>query len=112
MSFESPLTFERIDNKTNGTSIFRLVGPLTIRNLFEIQAALRSDPLPQVTVIDLSQVPYMDSAGMGVIVNAYVHCRNHGSEFYAVGVSDRVKALFELTRVDKLIPMRETADGL
>ncbi|MGP8251637.1 MAG: STAS domain-containing protein [Terracidiphilus sp.] len=112
MAFESPLTFERIDNKTNGTSIFRLVGPLTIRNLFEIQAALRTDPLPQVTVVDLSQVPYMDSAGMGVIVNSYVHCRNHGAEFYAAGVSDRVKALFELTRVDKLIPMREKADGL
>jgi len=111
MAFESPLTFERIDN-TNGTSIFRLVGPLTIRNLFEIQAALRTDPLPKVTVVDLTQVPYMDSAGMGVIVNIYVHTRNQGGEFYAVGVSDRVKALFELTRVDKLIPMRDTADGL
>jgi anti-sigma B factor antagonist len=111
MSFESPLTFARID-KTNGTSIFRLVGPLTIRNLFEIQAALRTDPVPPITVVDLSQVPYMDSAGMGVIVNCYVHSIHHGAEFIAVGVCDRVKALFEVTRVDKLIPMRETADGL
>jgi anti-sigma B factor antagonist len=111
MSFESPLTFERIDN-ANGTSIFRLVGPLTIRNLFEIQAALRTNPLPKMTVVDLGQVPYMDSAGMGVIVNAYVHCRNHGGEFFAVAVCDRVKSLFEVTRVDKLIPMRDTADGL
>lgn len=112
MSFESPLTFERIDGKTNGTSIFRLVGPLTIRNLFEIQAALRAEPLPQITVIDLTQVPYMDSAGMGVIVNSYVHAVNQGAEFVAVGVCDRVKSLFELTRVDKLIPMLETAEGL
>jgi anti-sigma B factor antagonist len=111
MSFESPLTFERIDN-TSGTSIFRLVGPLTIRNLFEIQAALRVEPLPKVLVVDFTQVPYMDSAGMGVIVNSYVHARNHGAEFYAVGVCDRVKALFEITRVDKLIPMRDTAEGL
>ena len=112
MSTDTPLTFERIDNKASGTSIFRLVGPLTIRNLFEIQTALRADPLPRVTVIDLAQVPYMDSAGMGVIVNSYVHCCNQGAEFIAVGVSERVKALFELTHVDRLIPMRDTAEGL
>jgi anti-anti-sigma factor len=111
MAFESPLTFVRID-KTNGTSIFRLVGPLTIRNLFEIQAALRAEPLPKVIVIDLGEVPYMDSAGMGVVVNSYVSAVNRGAEFFAVGVCDRVKALFEVTRVDKLIPMRDTADGL
>ena len=111
MSFESPLTFARTD-KTNGTSIFRLVGPLTIRDLFEIQAAFRAEPLAQVTVIDLTQAPYMDSADMGVIINNYVHSRNRGGEFLAVGACDRVKALFELTRVDKLIPMRDTADGL
>jgi len=111
MPFESPLTFERIDN-ANGTSIFRLVGPLTIRNLFEIQTALRAEPLPRVTVVDLSQVPYMDSAGMGVIVNSYVHCCNRGAEFIAAGVPERVMDLFRITRVDKLIPMRETAEGL
>ncbi len=111
MSFESPLTFARTD-KTSGTRIFRIVGPLTIRNLFEIQAALRADPVPQITVVDLSEVPYMDSAGMGVIVNSYVHSINQGAGFFAVGVCDRVKALFELTRVDKLIPMRDTAEGL
>jgi anti-sigma B factor antagonist len=111
MSFESPLTFARTD-KTNGTSIFRLVGPLTIRNLFEIQAALRAEPLPRVLVVDLTQVPYIDSAGMGVIINSYVSAVNRGAEFLAVGVCDRVKTLFEVTRVDKLIPMRDTADGL
>ncbi len=111
MSFESPLTFARTD-KTNGTSIFRIVGPLTIHNLFEIQAALRAEPLAKVTVADLTQVPYVDSAGMGVIINSYVHSRNRGAEFIVVGVCDRVKALFELTRVDKLIPLRDTADEL
>jgi anti-sigma B factor antagonist len=110
MSIDSPLTFERIDNP-NGSSIFRLDGPLTIRNLFEVQTALRADPIPQVIVLDLSKVPYMDSAGMGVIVNSYVHCRNQGAEFVAVGVSNRVRALFELTRVDKLIPMRDSYEA-
>ncbi len=106
MSTESPLTFERIDHKKDGTIIFQLAGPLTIGNVFEIQAALRAEPLPRVTVVDLTKVPYMDSAGMGVIINGYVHCRKEGVEFEVEGVNYRVMELFKLTHVDKLIPMR------
>jgi anti-sigma B factor antagonist len=111
MSFEPPLTFQRIDDEANGTSTFRLDGPLTLRNMFDLQAALRVEPLARVTVVDFTRVPYLDSAGMGVIINCYVHCRSKGTEFVAVGVCDRVKALFELTRVDKLIPMRDCKDS-
>jgi anti-anti-sigma factor len=112
MAFDSPLTFQRIDNNANGTSIFRLDGPLTLRNMFELQAALRAEPLARKTVVDLTNVPYMDSAGMGVIVNCYVNCCNRGAEFVAVGVHERVLQLFKLTRVDQLITMRETAEDL
>ena len=106
MPIDAPLTFERIDDKPNGTSTFRLTGPLTIRNLFDIQTALREEPLPRLTVVDLSQVPYMDSAGMGVIINSYVHCRKEGVELAVAGVNDRCMELFKLTHVDKLIPIR------
>jgi anti-sigma B factor antagonist len=111
MPLDAPLTFERIDDKPNGTRIFRLNGPLTLSNIFEIQAAFRAEPLPRVTVIDLSQVPFMDSTGIGVIINSYVHCRKGGVELEVEGVNYRVMELFKLTHVDKLIPIRDTTDG-
>jgi anti-sigma B factor antagonist len=106
MFTDPPLTFDMTEGRPAGTRIFRLAGPLTLRNLFEFQASLRSEPHPRATVLDLSGVPYMDSAGMGAIVNFYVHCQKEGTELAVAGVSDRVMELFKLTKVDTVIPIR------
>ena len=93
-----------------GTRILTLVGPLTLMNLFEIQAELRAGHLPKLSILDLSGVPYMDSAGMGLIVNHYVHCENQGSRMVVVGVSPRVHELFKITKVDAIIPQALTVE--
>jgi anti-anti-sigma factor len=106
MHTDPPLSFDLLEGKTPGTRVFRLQGPLTLRNMFPFQAALRDAPQPQTTFLDLSQVPYMDSAGMGTIVNYYVHCQKQGARLVVAGVSSRVMELFKLTKVDTVIPMR------
>jgi anti-anti-sigma factor len=108
MFTDSPLSFDLSEGRTPGTRIFRLTGPLTLRNLFEFQTALRDEPQPGRTVLDFSGVPYMDSAGMGAIVNYYVHCQKEGAALVVAGVSSRVMELFKLTKVDTVIPMRES----
>jgi anti-sigma B factor antagonist len=110
MLHDPPLQFTVKKGKDPGTRIFRLTGPLTLRNLFEFQAALRQGPGPGKTVIDLSGVPYMDSAAMGTIVNCYVHCQKAGGTLMVAGVSSRVMELFRLTKVDTVIPLRETLE--
>jgi len=111
MYIDSPLTFDRKDGKTPGTLIFSLTGPLTLRNFFEFQAALRSEPAPEFTVLDLSGVTYMDSAGMGLVVNYYVHCQRLGTKVLVAGVGPRLMELFKLTKVDTVIPCRESYDA-
>jgi anti-sigma B factor antagonist len=110
MLHDSPLQFIVREGKDPGTRIFSLTGPLTLRNLFEFQAALRQGSPPGKTVIDLSGVPYMDSAAMGTIVNYYVHCQREGGTLVVAGVSSRVMELFKLTKVDTVIQLRETID--
>jgi anti-sigma B factor antagonist len=104
----APMTFELKEGRTPDTRIFRLAGPLTLRNMFEFQAALRIEPQPRTTVLDLTEVPYMDSAGMGLIVNFYVHCKGKGVNVVVAGVCDRVMELFRLTKVDTVIPFQAT----
>jgi anti-sigma B factor antagonist len=112
MLTDAPLTFDQREGKTPGTRIFRLSGPLTLQNLFGFQAALRGEPQPRTTVIDLSGVPYMDSAGMGALINYYVHCQKEGASLVIAGVSSRVMELFKMTKVDSVIPLRASlADG-
>ena len=105
MFVDAPLTIERLEGKAPETRIFRLSGPLTLRNLFEFQAELRAGAPPRLTILELSGVPYMDSAGMGAVINYYVHCEKNGARMIAAGVGSRVLELFKLTRVDTVIPL-------
>jgi anti-anti-sigma factor len=52
----------------------------------------------------------MDSAGMGLVINHFVHCQNSGAKMIAAGVSPRVHELFKMTRVDAVIPQAATVD--
>lgn len=107
---DSPLTFECTAGKSPGTRIFRLDGPLTLGNLFELQAALREDPQPPLTILDLRGVPYMDSAGMGLLINCHVHCVNQRSRLVVVGVSPRVMELFTMTHAVKVMTIKESVE--
>jgi anti-sigma B factor antagonist len=111
MAFDAPLTIEQIPGTVPGATIFRISGPITLRNLFDFQAKLRAGELPPLTILDLSGVPYMDSAGMGAVINHYTHCTGKGARMVAVGVSDRVMELFKMTRVDAIIPMAKTVEA-
>jgi anti-anti-sigma factor len=111
MAIDDPLSIEQHPGKAPGTLILRLSGPVTLRNLFDLQAQLRSiDPLPPLTILDLAGVPYMDSAGMGAVVNHYVRCQGKGARLVAVAVSPRILELFKITKVDSIIPQAATVE--
>ena len=110
MAIDAPLTIERKEGNSSGTVIFRLSGPLTLRNMFDFQSMLRSGEPPPVTIIDLTGVPYMDSSGMGMIINYFVRCQGKGVKLIAAGVSPRVIELFKLTKVDTVIPITATVE--
>jgi anti-sigma B factor antagonist len=110
MFIDSPLSVERQAGRSLGTRILRFSGPLTLRNLFIFQDELRQGLDPFVAIIDLTKVPYMDSAGMGALINYYVHCEKIGVKMTVAGVSSRVMELFKLTRVDTVIPLAATVE--
>jgi anti-sigma B factor antagonist len=110
MLTDGPLTIERKEGKNSTTQVYTLVGPLTLRNLFEFQSELRSLIPPPLTIIDLSGVPYMDSAGMGLVMNHYVRCQTRGSRLVVVGANSRVLDLFKVTKVDSVLPMAATME--
>jgi len=105
MNNDVPLIIERQRGKALGTEIFLISGPITLSNIFELQDELRKGQLPLVSILDLSGVPYMDSAGMGAVINYYTHCERLGARMVVAGVSKRVNDLFKLTRVDTVIQM-------
>ena len=115
-----PLTFEREVDETPGTVVFHFSGPFTARTVFEcqspdavskmfdLQLMLPTGETPTVNIFDLTDVPYMDSTGLGMVVRHYVRCQDKGVRFSAAGVNPRVLELFKLTNVDTVIPIIAT----
>ncbi len=58
-------------------------------------------------VIDLSKVSWMNSSGLGTLMGCMTSLRNAKGELKLIGVADKVKNLFIIT---KLITLFETYD--
>lgn len=103
------LTFELIEGVSPNERIYRLTGPMVLGNMFAFQEVLRSETV--TTILDLTNVPYMDSAGLGVLTNSYVSHQKQGRKLLLVGVNERVRTLFEVTRLDHLFEMFPNVQG-
>jgi anti-sigma B factor antagonist len=85
----------------DGQRALCLTGPITLANLFEFQDTVRADT-SRALVLEMSRVPYVDSAGIGVLVGAYVSRQRNGRILALVGVTDRVRTTLNITQVEKL----------
>jgi anti-sigma B factor antagonist len=70
--------------------ILTLSGPLVLPNIFHFQATVRADE-SQTLIIDFGPVPYVDSAGIGALVDAYVTRQHSKRRLALVSVSNRVR---------------------
>jgi len=93
----------RTPGSVSDVTVLSLTGPLTISTLFDFQTAIRQPDL-RSTIIDFSGVPYIDSAGLGIVLSHWAHTQRIGVKFAAVGISERVSVLLEMTGVNKLLP--------
>jgi len=63
-------------------------------------------------IFDLSTIGFMDSAGLGAVLSVFKKVRADGGQFKVYGLSEEVKSLFELVRMQRLFevyPDRESA---
>lgn len=60
--------------------------------------------------IDLSQVPYMDSSGVGTMVYVKRELARGGRPVVLVGLQARVRSVFEITHLDKFFTIVASLD--
>lgn len=107
------LQVERLEN-VKGQSVLCLKGPLTMESLFLIQNAIRREEGFSTLILDLSDVPYIDSTALGALVAANVSCQKAGRRVVLSGVSERVSRMLKITNVESLFltfPTLEEAIG-
>lgn len=63
-------------------------------------------------VIDLSDVSFMDSSGLGVIVRALKRCREAENDLDLVITNERVLKVFGITGLDQVIPIHASIQDI
>ena len=102
-----PLRIEHVPSSNSAFRVIKLEGPLTLSNFFEFQNMVRADSATSL-IVDLTGVPYIDSAGIGALVNGYVSHQHAGRTLSLVGVVDRVRTTMGVAHVDKFFPMYQS----
>jgi anti-sigma B factor antagonist len=101
------LQIEDISGTPPDYRVLRLSGPVTISNFFEFQSLVRGNTSRKL-ILDLSGVPYIDSAGIGALVGAYVNHQKDGRSLALVGVTKRVRDAMQVTRVEQFFRFFDT----
>jgi len=106
---QEPLFIEDLAGPQEGQRILRLTGPLLINNLFDFQSKVRANTSREL-ILDFTGVPYIDSAGIGSLVGAYVSHQKEGCSLVLVGISERVLNALKVTRVEQFFRFCKTVD--
>ncbi|MCG6962678.1 MAG: STAS domain-containing protein [Acidobacteria bacterium] len=61
-------------------------------------------------IIDLSALSFIDSAGLGALLTAFKTAGAAGGQLVLCGLSQPVKSIFELTRLDRVFPIFDTQE--
>jgi len=62
-------------------------------------------------IVDLTDVSYMDSTGLGVFVGLFKKLKSENGNLILTGLSDRLKRLFEITGLADVMNVNTEVEG-
>jgi anti-anti-sigma factor len=116
-----PFSIERKQGKPEGTVVLRFCGPFTMRDVysnlpatalsqaFELVHGEGETPISK-HILDMTSCPTIDSSGVGIIATHLIRCQKRGVKLVVAGPSPRVRQVFQITNMDKVIPMVATVE--
>jgi anti-sigma B factor antagonist len=66
---------------------------------------------PERLVVDLSEVTYIDSAGLAALIEAMQKVEGYGGKFLLAGLQETVRSIFEISRLDQVFQIFPDADA-
>lgn len=108
MSDAHSLTIEK--DVTGAAAVLRLAGEIDLRNSPQLHSVLNDLLMGRFerVIFDLTGVGYMDSSGVGTIVNAKRLIEKKGGRLTLVGLQPRVRSVFEITRLESFFHIVST----
>ncbi|HHN78518.1 MAG TPA: anti-sigma factor antagonist [Phycisphaerales bacterium] len=89
-------------------------GDIDMHRSPELRNVLRSvnEKKPKRLIINLEKVGYMDSSGLATLVECMRTAKGNQTEMILCGMNDRVRAIFEIARLDQFFIIVPTVDDI
>jgi NitT/TauT family transport system ATP-binding protein len=104
--------------KTATETIVRCTGRITSATSGLLQSTIRGlVPETKTIVLDLTDVSYLDSSGLGALVGLYLSAKKANCKLKLINLNQRIKELFSMTRLAQVFlapeePVRERPSSL
>jgi anti-sigma B factor antagonist len=105
---DQKISVEAADGTREGVRVLLCAGPLTLATVISFQNVVLAETAPAL-ILDLSGVPYIDSAGLGSLVRMHVSSQRTGRRFALAGVNERARALLQMTNLESLFQIFPSA---
>jgi anti-sigma B factor antagonist len=102
----SELTLETV--RTPAETMIRCSGKITSTTTALLQSTVRGlIPGTESVVLDLTDVSYMDSSGLGAIVGLFLSAKRQHCALKLINLNQRLKELFRLTKLGSVFEGHE-----
>lgn len=96
--------------EADGYSVCRPVGELDAYTVGRFREALGELATVECLLIDLSEVPFMDSAGLGALIGGIRRARESGGDVAVACSRPTLTRLLHTTGFDRIVSVTETLD--
>jgi len=107
------MTLEILEEKTGSVDILKLRGRLDASSAKDVKekVGVLTKKKPANIVIDLAEIDFVDSSGLGSLVASLRSVNKLGGDIKLASLQDPVRAIFELTRLHRVFEIFDDGDA-
>ena len=92
--------------------VISVIGDVLVGASHELKTALATavSERSKVIVLELSDMGFIGSEGLGIIVGAQIRCRHHGAVVRLVRANEEARHILAMSRLDRLFPHFDSED--
>jgi len=107
---DKPLELE--SSRQGDVAVMKVSGAASMAEAEQLRAAIEelvAEHIP-VVVLDLSEMDFICSLGLGAIISGHIKCRHHSGQIRLASPTPSVRQLLETTKLTKLFGIFESVD--
>jgi len=98
------------ESETEGVLVLEFSGEIDLQHSPEMRRLLQARAAQRIPalLLDFTGVKYIDSSGLATLIEYYQCSRAYNGKLIVAGLSNRVRSIFELVRLNEVFPICAT----